>query len=1425
MNVYKNKEYYMSINVKKFIAVFTVAAVTLLPISVYAQTISADTLPDVVNPGTANFDYSVPNQLTITDKVNDKFIAEYNSFSIGSDATVNFVQKSSSSIALNRVTGGSISQLFGSLNANGIVYLVNTNGVIFSPGSSLDVAGMLASTLDIKDSDFMSGNYDFYLNQFSGQTVGSVINQAELSVPGGFIALLGPRVENKKDSFLVSQLGTVALASGDAITLSLDANSLISVVVTDKASVNPGDVAAEAGVVNAGTLAAEEGKVLVTADVLNNVFDNAINNSGIVEARNIYIWGDGTINITDGSQITASGLLQNLNNYSEVFVSNYEKSGDINVSGSKISATVDGRFPGSARVFLWTDGFLQVNDSAVTSEVRGYATSISGAGKYIEDYILSDNYLTDYEGSLVSLWSEKGISIDPSVISAKVSSYDYYSGDTIVASVGGDGKAYSWIETNNDGSNIQISGNTDKNSLVEAKVQTDGDAEVWVGTAGNANIGIENTDMSALVGGDGDADVNIESDTGNVTIAGVDGESTEISAKTQNGNARIQFNAQNSMDISSSNMEALVSGSGESDVEISAGSFDGDTQLGGVINFKDLSTMLSQVGSGEATIYMGAEDINIDNSSIQSEVETNTGVDQYAQVILEAFDWQEVKSPGFFESFKNEGTLNILNNSKIDALVGNTGNASIELVSGATGKHLPATTNIDNSSVTAKVVESGEAHIYINSSYFHEYCSEDLTYGLSGFGMVNILNNSSVLSQIGSGEDAAGVFIDAHDITVDNSSVDASVLGDGDANILMLAGTEDWRYDDENYYNWIPGSINILNGSNVVSDVVGDGHSEVLLNTLVYTNQMMGNPASSLPAILGYLDGQVADVDSGTITITGVGTNVKAQSNGPGYNTAGTSVIGILADNNIEIGSDAQVIALATGANNPAIVVAIADDSIHAEGLVSATSYEDYAAVGFLATKDVLAGNVIASGNSIYNEDYVINTLGNDYLQAVTIGGIQGYSSTALVSAINGNATIGNAVADEVLVSAGSLERNKVEDFSTASILNAPGVVSAQYAYLLTKNDIGTADNPMATDIGILAGYSYDHGDVFIDQVTNKTLEVGLDLDLSASSSSYAAFVASLAVNNGIVHITSDDDIIITSIVSANGGAYVQSRLNSLYAGKGWNSAVGDSDIFPSVLKGLLMDDPFNLGEVTPLKKISLGSSEGPLDSLNLLAAGSSYLSTPVGTIGVGTQASRDSKNSGQIIGSVDSLVTTVNNDQGVGLDLRFGVPPGYVVYNNKVSSVQVWPEIVAGDAGAQTFENPLIVNVQAMAGSHSAVPDGFPAGGNPLSGLTLQIGNEFPEPNPNPGPDPDPADDLVANLNENLRAYYELLDRYRVTSMQPIIPTEYYAYHPISATDSSAFDRIKLDAGAYEFIDGYLNTNNPLAPYFGEEEKKKDKK
>ncbi|MDP2940218.1 MAG: filamentous hemagglutinin N-terminal domain-containing protein [Candidatus Omnitrophota bacterium] len=204
-------------------------------------------------------------------------IIEWLRFSIANGETVNFNLPDSSSFVLNRVTGFDPSVILGNLFSNGQIFLINPNGVLFGSSSRVDTAGLVASTLDISNDDFLAGRFNFV---GSG---GSVINQGIINAPGGYVALLGSSVENS--GIITSNLGTVALASGQRITLDLDPQGLMSVVIEEAVSQN--QTGAQNAVNNTGTISANGGKVILTAKSLNGVFDRAINNEGIIEAQNL----------------------------------------------------------------------------------------------------------------------------------------------------------------------------------------------------------------------------------------------------------------------------------------------------------------------------------------------------------------------------------------------------------------------------------------------------------------------------------------------------------------------------------------------------------------------------------------------------------------------------------------------------------------------------------------------------------------------------------------------------------------------------------------------------------------------------------------------------------------------------------------------------------------------------------------------------------------------------------------------------------------------------------------------------------------------------------------------------------------------------------------------------------------------------------
>ena len=116
----------------------------------------------------------------------------WQSFNIGKREAVQFVQPNSSSVALNRVLGADPSSILGSLSANGKVFLVNPNGILFGKGAQVNVGGLFASTLNITDADFMAGRY-----KFTGSGNGTILNQGSINADGGYVALLGANVSNE----------------------------------------------------------------------------------------------------------------------------------------------------------------------------------------------------------------------------------------------------------------------------------------------------------------------------------------------------------------------------------------------------------------------------------------------------------------------------------------------------------------------------------------------------------------------------------------------------------------------------------------------------------------------------------------------------------------------------------------------------------------------------------------------------------------------------------------------------------------------------------------------------------------------------------------------------------------------------------------------------------------------------------------------------------------------------------------------------------------------------------------------------------------------------------------------------------------------------------------------------------------------------
>ncbi|WP_244635444.1 filamentous hemagglutinin N-terminal domain-containing protein [Methylosinus sp. C49] len=269
---------------------------------------------------------STTNVTNVVQSTN-RAIINWQSFSIGLGETVNFYQPSALAVTLNRVVGNEQSVIAGALNANGKVFLVNSNGILFTKDAQVNVGGLVASTLDISNSNFMAGNY-----AFSGSSAAAMVNKGTINAAdGGYVALLGRTVSN--EGTINAKLGTIALASGDAITLNFSGDSLLDVTI-DKGTY-------DALVENKGLIKADGGNVVMTAKAADAVLSAQVNNSGIIQARTI---GD----LTGGSSSTGSvkigkikllaqGGTTKVSGTLDASAPNGGKGGTIETSGEKVT--------------------------------------------------------------------------------------------------------------------------------------------------------------------------------------------------------------------------------------------------------------------------------------------------------------------------------------------------------------------------------------------------------------------------------------------------------------------------------------------------------------------------------------------------------------------------------------------------------------------------------------------------------------------------------------------------------------------------------------------------------------------------------------------------------------------------------------------------------------------------------------------------------------------------------------------------------------------------------------------------------------------------------------------------------------------------------------------------------------------------------
>ncbi len=225
-------------------------------------------------------------------------VIDYSSFNIGVDESVRFIQPHERARVLNRILGGSPSNIEGALTANGHVYFVNPAGVYFAGTAEIDVGGLHAAAGHMSVDDFVDG-----VDRFT-DLQGEVVNAG--TIEADTVALMGRSVTNTGTIDAGRVLALVAgeevhlFEQGGRITVQVDGSNL-----GDGGSARSGEKT-DVGVTNEGELHSGEQVTLGAGDM----YSLAIRNRGKITASGgdvRAVANDGDISLADGSEISAAG--------------------------------------------------------------------------------------------------------------------------------------------------------------------------------------------------------------------------------------------------------------------------------------------------------------------------------------------------------------------------------------------------------------------------------------------------------------------------------------------------------------------------------------------------------------------------------------------------------------------------------------------------------------------------------------------------------------------------------------------------------------------------------------------------------------------------------------------------------------------------------------------------------------------------------------------------------------------------------------------------------------------------------------------------------------------------------------------------------------------------------------------------------------
>jgi len=307
---------------------------------------------------------------------------DWQSLNLAVDETLRFEQPSSESMALNTIFDQQPTQIFGQIEANGRVFLMNPNGIIFGTTARINVGALIAGAFQL-DFESLHDNGEFPFTTGTGlvENAGQIVTGE-----GGSVALIGQTVINSGE--IRAQLGKIHLLSTGAATLSFDSDGLIQFSIQQEILENT--LGSESAVLNSGVLQADGGYVLLEAHAANAVYSQVVNNEGIIQANRITNEG-GVIRLEGvGGNVINSGTLSAI--------------GVGDASGGEISLMGD-RVGVFANAMIDASGNTGGGHIAIGGYRKGAGDNVSEFTQVVSDTQIRADAIEHGDGGEIIIWA------------------------------------------------------------------------------------------------------------------------------------------------------------------------------------------------------------------------------------------------------------------------------------------------------------------------------------------------------------------------------------------------------------------------------------------------------------------------------------------------------------------------------------------------------------------------------------------------------------------------------------------------------------------------------------------------------------------------------------------------------------------------------------------------------------------------------------------------------------------------------------------------------------------------------------------------------------------------------------------------------------------------------------------------------------